>query len=284
MLRLLDSRTGQARPVESARPRQLRIHCDGAAEPGPVRLADLRASLVADLIHRLAELNQFRVSAWRRLPGGAATFGLALRAACDDLNIYPFEFSEEPPGSADVSIVAPGTGTEPGPGARHRSHPGPGAGPAAGPVCVRTGHASFTAEESAASGTSGASGIAEATLATTEIERRGLDPLALRLAFLCQHYRQAIELTWETLEAADRVLRDWRKLVADWASSPSQPMNGDYLREVFTALEDDLDTPAALDRLRTLSSDGNAAPGSKFETFAYLDRVLGLDLAREIGR
>jgi hypothetical protein len=266
MLSILDSRTGQAKPVEGARPRRLRICCYGAAGAGLVRLADLRASLVADLIRRVAELSQFHVSAWRYLPDGAATFGRALRAACDDLNIYPLEFSEEPPGSADVCIAPPGAGT------------------AAGSLCVGTGDASFTAEAAAGSGTAGTAGTTEATLATTDIALHGLDPLALRFAFLSQHYRTATGLTWQTLEAADRALLEWRKLVADWASSPSQPMNGDYLREVFAAFDDDLDTPAALDRLRTLSTDGGVAAGSRFETFAYLDRVLGLDLAREIGR
>ena len=45
-----------------------------------------------------------------------------------------------------------------------------------------------------------------------------------------------------------------------------------------------LDTPAALGTLHVLAEDGAIAPGAKFETFAYLDQLLGLDLAREVGQ
>ena len=41
---------------------------------------------------------------------------------------------------------------------------------------------------------------------------------------------------------------------------------------------------AALDVLVNLESDGEAPAGAKFETFAFADRVLGLELVREIGR
>jgi cysteinyl-tRNA synthetase len=36
--------------------------------------------------------------------------------------------------------------------------------------------------------------------------------------------------------------------------------------------------------LRELEREETVPPGSKFETFAYLDRLLGLDLARDVGR
>jgi len=55
---------------------------------------------------------------------------------------------------------------------------------------------------------------------------------------------------------------------------------GDYL----DALDDDLDTPAALATLSALAADPEIPDGSKFEAFAYFDRFLGLDLARDVGR
>jgi cysteinyl-tRNA synthetase len=54
--------------------------------------------------------------------------------------------------------------------------------------------------------------------------------------------------------------------------------------EFTAAFDDDLDTPAALRVLRSLEKDSEIPPGSKFETFAYADHLLGLDLARDIGR
>jgi cysteinyl-tRNA synthetase len=117
-----------------------------------------------------------------------------------------------------------------------------------------------------------------------DVEARGLDPLALRLAFLEHRYRQQMNLTWDTLAAADAAVRRWRDRVAEWANSPSRPMCAQYVSEFTAALDDDLDTPAALRVLRSLEKDSEVPPGSKFETFAHLDQVLGLDLARDIGK
>ncbi len=117
-----------------------------------------------------------------------------------------------------------------------------------------------------------------------DLTARGLDPLAARLAFLEHRYRQQLNLTWDTLTAADGTLRRWRELVADWADEPSRPMCADYSARIGDALDDDLDTPVALRALRALATDSEIPAGSKFETFASADRVLGLDLVRLVGR
>ena len=117
-----------------------------------------------------------------------------------------------------------------------------------------------------------------------DLVARGLDPLAARLAFLEHRYRQQLNLTWQTLEAADGTLRRWRERVAEWANEASKPMPPHSAARIFSALDDDLDTPAALRGLRELAKDDTVPAGAKFETFASADRVLALDLAREIGR
>jgi len=117
-----------------------------------------------------------------------------------------------------------------------------------------------------------------------DLADRGLDPLALRLAFLQHPYRQRMNLTWDILSDADRTLRRWRELVADWANSASKPMCAEVTSQIAAAFDDDLDTPAALRAVRSLEDDRQIPPGSKFETFAYTDQLLGLDLARDIGR
>jgi len=118
----------------------------------------------------------------------------------------------------------------------------------------------------------------------SDLPGRGLDPLALRLAFLEHRYRQQMNLSWDTLEAADKTLRRWRERVADWARSPSAAMSSRYADAVAAAFDDDLDTPAGLRTLRALERDEAVSPGAKFETFAHLDRLFGLDLARDIGK
>jgi cysteinyl-tRNA synthetase len=118
----------------------------------------------------------------------------------------------------------------------------------------------------------------------SDVVDRGHDPLALRLAFLGMRYRQQANLTWDSIAAADSTLARWRRLVADWAESPSKPMCADYSTGILEAFDDDLDTPRALQALRRLEKDDALPPGSKFETFAWADRLLGLDLVRDVGK
>jgi cysteinyl-tRNA synthetase len=117
-----------------------------------------------------------------------------------------------------------------------------------------------------------------------DVIARGLDPLALRLFFLTGRYRQQMNLTWDALTAADKRLARWRTKVAEWAESPSTAMCADYVQRITDAFDEDLDTPSALVTLSELEKDAEIPPGSKFETFAWADRLLGLDLVRDVGR
>ncbi len=119
----------------------------------------------------------------------------------------------------------------------------------------------------------------------SDVVARGLDPLAVRLFFLqAGRYRTQLNLTWAQLEAADRRLRRWRELVRTWADSDSEPIATGYADRVVAALDDDLDSVTAVRVLGELTKDPTVGPGAKFETFAALDRLLGLDLARDVGR
>ncbi|MEU8378886.1 cysteine--tRNA ligase [Streptosporangium sp. NPDC048865] len=117
-----------------------------------------------------------------------------------------------------------------------------------------------------------------------DVAEAGLDPLAVRLALLEHRYRQQMNLTWDTLRAADKTLRRWRGQVAEWSESPSGPMPADRVSRIEAAFDDDLDTPLALRLLRELERDDSISPGSRFEAFLHLDQVLALDLSLDIGR
>ncbi|MHB1615161.1 MAG: cysteine--tRNA ligase [Actinomycetes bacterium] len=118
----------------------------------------------------------------------------------------------------------------------------------------------------------------------TDLPDRGLDPLALRLAFLRARYRTQLDLTWQSLADADRQLARWRALMATWSQSPGHPIDEGVRARAEQALDDDLDTPRVLQLMRTAESDRSMSDGARFELFAYLDRVLALDLARDVGR
>ena len=105
---------------------------------------------------------------------------------------------------------------------------------------------------------------------------RGLDPLATRLAFLENRYRSQMDLTWASLEAAHLTLRRWRSLVQ--AGQPHGELISD--EEFLTAIYTDLDTPRALQRLRTVEKNTALTPVEKAGIFRFADQVLGLDLSR----
>jgi cysteinyl-tRNA synthetase len=118
----------------------------------------------------------------------------------------------------------------------------------------------------------------------SDVIARGFDPLALRLAFLSNRYRQQLNLTWDSIAAADTTIRRWRERVAQWATEPSAALSVEHLDAMKAAFADDLDTPRAITVLRELEKDASISDGAKMETFLAADRLLGLDLARDIGK
>jgi cysteinyl-tRNA synthetase len=104
------------------------------------------------------------------------------------------------------------------------------------------------------------------------------DPLALRLKLLeLPSGQTAIG------DGGEAALLRWRAAVAQWAKSPGAPLSQSHAESALTALAD-FDTARAIDVLRDVEADNQVAAGAKFETFAFLDRLFGLDLARDLGR
>ena len=106
---------------------------------------------------------------------------------------------------------------------------------------------------------------------------KGIDPLALRLCFLENRYRSQIDLTWDSLRAADETLKRWRTKMTSWNQSSEIVVDA----EIQAAFSNDLDTPKVILRLREIEK-GNFE--NKRQVFNYADQVLGLDLARPIAK
>jgi len=104
---------------------------------------------------------------------------------------------------------------------------------------------------------------------------RGFDPLAIRLCFLENKYRSQMDLTWNSIEAADETLKRWRMKLAQWESDSEISVD----TEIEAAFNTDLDTSRAIIRLREVekSTLKNRGP-----IFRYADQVLGLDLSRPV--
>jgi len=109
----------------------------------------------------------------------------------------------------------------------------------------------------------------------SDIMARGIDPLALRLCFLENRYRSQMDLTWNSINAADETIKRWRTKMSTWGQTSAIAIDS----EIESAFENDLDTPKVILRLREIEK---SEVGNKRELFLYADQVLGLDLDRPI--
>ncbi|MEV4806613.1 hypothetical protein AB0K18_42020 [Nonomuraea sp. NPDC049421] len=245
MVRIYDTRAGQVEEIAAGR--ALRLYTCGLDAARRAHVGDLRTFLVSDLIRRALERRRVRVVAAR----DAVHDEDAFRADAATLNLRPAEHVSE--AGEPIPRIDLGVGGAVPRGDVHWMH------------------------------TEGVRFDGDAPL-LPDVADAGLDPLAVRMAFLECHYRRPVELTWDTLRAADGRVRRWRAGVAEWSESVSAPMATAYAERAESAFDDDLDTPAALRVLDELEGDASVAPGAKFETFLHLDSLLGLDLSSDIGK
>ncbi|MFS3129141.1 cysteine--1-D-myo-inosityl 2-amino-2-deoxy-alpha-D-glucopyranoside ligase [Nocardioides sp. Bht2] len=105
-----------------------------------------------------------------------------------------------------------------------------------------------------------------------------VDPMAIRLTLLRQHYRSDWEWTDDQLWASVDTLDTWRLALARPAGAPSAPL----VAEVLAALADDLDAPRAVAAIEKWVADSNAGDTSEPEAGAVvaklLDAALGLSI------
>lgn len=231
---------------------RLRVHGEAARE-GTATV--LRALLLADLVSRIAELRGLIAHCVVTLPEPPGQYAAVLGAEAARLNIHPpsaftgvRDAEAELGGSVDLDIAGRDADGDTEPGV----------------PWMQVGSMRW--------GDAGSSPSSEA------------DPLATRLAVLSSPYPVPLTLYGEALAKADAVIARWRDQVATWATHPSRPPHRDTVQRCEDALEDNLDTVNALAALHALEVDPDVPQGAKFETFVYLDRVFGLDLARDIGR
>ncbi|MET8246842.1 hypothetical protein ABZV31_21915 [Streptomyces sp. NPDC005202] len=109
------------------------------------------------------------------------------------------------------------------------------------------------------------------------------DPAAVRLALLARRRALPVRLDVQALAEARRTLARWRRAVAGWAMRPSRPIPDEVRGRLRGAWEDDLNVPAVLQVLDWVETRSDLADGARFETYAYADRLLGLDLTRDLG-
>jgi hypothetical protein len=236
-------------------------HARGAA--GGLDITGLRVLLIADVLARAAELRGLQVLTALAFAGRPAERVTAFERAAGALGIHPpvacansREAEASLGGLIDVHLASFGASVEGGQNG----------------LVAWVGAAQMRRAENQDDATVG-----------EVLAGPGQDPLAVRLAMMSFPWRQSADLAEGVLAAARETLGHWRDRVAEWAESPSKRIPA-RIAATAQAAFDDLDTVSVLALLRGLALDVGVPAGAKFETFVYADRVLGVDLAREIGQ
>ena len=102
----------------------------------------------------------------------------------------------------------------------------------------------------------------------------GVEPGALRLALLSEHYRA--DRTW-----TDAALRRGQERLADWRQATTRssgPSGTELVAAVRAALHDDLDTPTALAAVDAWCLADGDDPSGPAAVRAVVDALLGVDL------
>ena len=116
----------------------------------------------------------------------------------------------------------------------------------------------------------------------SDLLSRKLDPLALRLCFLENRYRSQMDLSWDSLRAAHLLIQRWREKISNWDGEQKidEVEVEKLVDEIVKDFSDDLDTPRALQKLRTIEKSVDLNNSMKLAIFKKIDVLFGLDLLK----
>ena len=106
-----------------------------------------------------------------------------------------------------------------------------------------------------------------------DLTAKGFSPVAVRYALLSGHPRKQLNFTLESVHAAEKALGHLRAYATSLPATGGDPAT---LAPVIAALEDDLNTPAALGALFTVVNRGTQ--GVDAAGFAEVMSLFGFDL------
>jgi len=119
-----------------------------------------------------------------------------------------------------------------------------------------------------------------------DVAKRGYEPADLRLVLLSGHYRQPLNFSWDTMQAArhgrEKLGRVHAGLAEAAAGKKSAQAGWGSFAPAWEALREDLETPKALGALYTAAAevDRKRRQGMKAEEaaeeLAGMDRILGV--------
>jgi len=112
---------------------------------------------------------------------------------------------------------------------------------------------------------------------------KGYDPMAFRYLLLTGHYRQPMEFSFESLDAAAAGYKNMVRKVADlMAADDKTPVNQDLYNEwhdkILTPISDNLKTSETLVVVQDLLKNQTVNPATKLSLLNFIDDLLGLQL------
>jgi cysteinyl-tRNA synthetase len=107
-----------------------------------------------------------------------------------------------------------------------------------------------------------------------DLAAKGVSAMALRYTLLAGHPRKQLNFTLESLHAAEKALQSLRNFAAALPAAGGEP---EVFAPVFSALDDDLNTPGALGALFTIVNRGPA--GVDRPGFDRVMQAFGFDLS-----
>ena len=115
---------------------------------------------------------------------------------------------------------------------------------------------------------------------------RGYDPMAYRYLLLQGHYRQPLEFSFESLDAAAAGYKNIVRKIADLIQSDAQgeqdnDVYNTWHNKILAPASDNFKTAESLVVIQELLKDASVNPATKIALFEFVDRLLGLQF---IGR
>ncbi len=124
-----------------------------------------------------------------------------------------------------------------------------------------------------------------------DLRERHIPALAYRYWLLTASYRTAANFTWESVEAAHTALSKLYRTYAEWQSenataakdirNENESTGASYLSKFAEAMNNDLNSPAALDIVWRMVKDETLPAQTKITLMNQFDAVLGLSIQKE---
>ncbi len=112
------------------------------------------------------------------------------------------------------------------------------------------------------------------------IKSKGYDPMEFRFLMLMGHYRQPVDFTWKSLDAAATGYKNIVRKIADLLAAGQGTVDADIFNtwhdKILAPVSDNLKTAEALVVVQDLLKDASVNAATKIALFEFIDRLLGL--------